>query len=211
MESNTSQFNNISHTATFLNTAFKSSKNQLLIGSATKTESESTKKRYTLDREAVDFYKRYLSTVKQRKCDPKPIPVPINELSRTLSIETLSFTHWEHDNNEEGLEAFNKNSIKPLIDCKDRSGSTNVNTSTSYKLADLEENPNVKAIPTSKLGKVFQVYWQVHLVHLNKKSFTVQTKNHLDIKGNNLILLLRVTLRIFLKIQEFGCVSRDLN
>lgn len=89
--------------------------------------------------EMVDFYKNYLSNIKGRQFR-YPLPVPINELSKTLSIETYSLTNSIQA--KDIIDHITVNKVKRSY--KDRSASTEGESSSSCSKMDCDEKISTK-------------------------------------------------------------------
>jgi hypothetical protein len=146
--SNTSQTNNITRHNTNLGSGFKPSKK--IQSSACKNTSKASTQ--PLTPHMVDFYKKYLLNVRGNQ-DSYPLPVPINELSKTLSIETYSLT-----NSIQAKDIINKiTMIKVRQSYKDRSASTEEQSSLSSTEMDVDENVDTK-INKVNISKFERVY-----------------------------------------------------
>jgi hypothetical protein len=133
--SNTSQTNNITRYGTNLGSGFKPSKK--IQSSVCKNTSKASA--LPLTSNMVDFYKKYLSSVRGNQ-DSYPLPVPINELSKTLSIETYSLT-----NSIQAKDIINKITLNKFRQSyKDRSASTEEQSSLSFTEMDCDENVDTK-------------------------------------------------------------------
>lgn len=134
-ESNTSHANNLTQYGTIMGSAIRLSRMKHI--SPTKTSDKTSS--LPLTPEMVDFYKNYLSSIKGRQ-SKYPLPVPINELSKTLSIETYSLTNSIQAKDIIGHITINK--VKQSY--KDRSASTEEESSFSTSKMDCDEKIGAK-------------------------------------------------------------------
>jgi hypothetical protein len=166
--SNTSQTNNITRHNTNLGSGFKPTKKIQPI--ACKNTSKVITQPLTSN--MVDFYKKYLTSIRDNR-DSYPLPVPINELSKTLSIETYSLT-----NSIQAKDIINKITLnKVRHSYKDRSASTEEQSSLSSTRMDVDENVDTK-INKVNICKFQQFY--IILDDFVTRSIPIKTKQTLN-------------------------------
>lgn len=166
--SNTSQTNNITQYNTNLGSGFKPSK-KIQSSACKNTPKASTQ---PLSPVMVDFYKKYLSSVRDSH-DSYPLPVPVNELSKTLSIETYSLT-----NSIQAKDIINKITLNKVRQSyKDRSASTEEQSSISSTEMDVDENVDSK-VNKVNISKLTSFY--IKLVDLATRSIPIKTKQTLN-------------------------------